>query len=109
MVTRTVDAAIVPNRRKLPNGSIGVILLGRLAVDKTAQGQGLGQRCLIRAMQQVARAAEDVGIFALVLDAKDDRAGDWYLHLGFGFEPLLDDPNHLYLPVATIREHLNDR
>ena len=103
LLTRVVDAEIVPNK-KLPRGEIGVVLLGRLAVDQTAQGQGLGRLCLLRAMMQVERAAREIGIYALVLDALDEEARAWYLHLSFGFEPLQDDPNHLYLPVATIRQ-----
>ncbi len=103
LLTRTVDAEIVPNK-KLPRGEIGVVLLGRLAVDQTAQGQGLGRLCLLRAMTQVERAAQEIGIYALVLNALDEQARAWYLHFPFGFETLQDDPNHLYLSVETIRQ-----
>lgn len=106
LLTRVVNAEIVPNK-KLPHGEIGVALLGRLAVDKTAQGQGLGRLCLLRAMTQVERAAREIGLYALVLDAIDDEARAWYLRLPFGFQTLLDDPNHLYLPVETIRQSIN--
>lgn len=105
LLTRVVDAEIVPNK-KLPRGEIGVALLGRLAVDQSAQGQGLGRLCLLRAMTQVESAARNIGIYALVLDALDEEARAWYLRLGFGFLPLLDDPHHLYLPVETIRQSL---
>lgn len=98
-----MDAEIVPSK-KLPRGEIGVVLLGRLAVDQAAQGQGLGRLCLLRAMTQVERAAQEIGIYALVLDAVDEKARAWYLNLPFGFEILHDDPNHLYLPVETIRQ-----
>ena len=103
LLTRVVDAGIVPNK-KLPRGEIGVVLLGRLAVDQTAQGQGLGRLCLLRAMAQVERAAQEIGVHALVLNALDEQARAWYLHLPFGFETLQDDPSHLYLPVETIRQ-----
>ena len=103
LVTRTVDTAIVPTK-KLPRGEVGVVLLGRLAVDESAQGQGLGKLCLLRAISQVEIASREIGIFALVLDAMDDDARSWYLHLGWGFEVLLDDPRHLFLPVSTIRQ-----
>ena len=103
LLTRTVDSATVP-ARKLPQGEIGVALLGRLAVDKSAQGQGLGKLCLLRAISQVETAAREIGIYALVLDALDDEARAWYLRLGWGFETLRDDPHHLFLPVATIRQ-----
>ena len=103
LVTRTVEAAIFP-RSKLPRGEIGVVLLGRLGVDREAQGGGLGKRCVLRAIQQVARAAEEIGIYALVIEAKDRPARDWYHRLGFEFEALLDDPDHLYITVETIRK-----
>lgn len=103
MVTRSVDSVMLA-AKKLPKGEIGVVLLGRLAVDKTAQGQGLGKLCLLRAIGQVEVAAREIGIYALVLDAIDDEARAWYLRLDFGFTPLPDEPNPLILPVATIRQ-----
>lgn len=105
LLTRTVDAGLVPSK-KLPRGEIGVALLGRLAVDVTAQGRGLGRLCLLRAMRQVETASREIGLFALVLDAIDDQARAWYLGLGWGFEALRDDPNHLFIPVETIRQGL---
>src|SRR5580658_8958105 len=39
VVTRTIESALVPDNKKLPCGALGVVLLGRLAVDKSAQGQ----------------------------------------------------------------------
>jgi len=105
LVTRTVSAEIIPSK-KLPGGDIGVVLLGRLAVDKSAQSTGLGRLCLTRAMLQVTHAADEIGIYALVLDAIAEKARDWYLSLDFGFKTLLDDPNHLYLPVGTIRQSM---
>lgn len=104
LLVRTVSREIIPQSKRLPPGDIGVVLLGRLAVDKTAQGQGIGKILLLRAIRQVERAARDMGIFALVLDAVDEDARAWYLSLNFGFQELLDSPNHLCLPVATFRQ-----
>lgn len=103
LLTWVVDAEIMPNK-KPPRGEIGVALLGRLAVDQSAQGQGLGRLCLLRAMTQVERAAREIGLYALVLDALDEEARTWHLRLPFGSQPLLDDPRHLYLLVETIRQ-----
>ncbi|MBC7806014.1 MAG: N-acetyltransferase [Akkermansiaceae bacterium] len=103
LLVREIDAMIIPTK-KLPKGAIGIALLGRLAVDQTAQGQGLGKLCLSRAMRQVETASRDMGIFALMLDAMDEEARAWYSGLDVGFETLLDDPNHLCLPVDTIRQ-----
>lgn len=103
LVTRTVDSAIVPTK-SMPKGPIGVVLLGRLAVDEEFQRRGLGKLMLMRALRQTEAAARELGIFALVLDAVDDRARGWCSRLDWGFREFLDDPRHLYLPVATIRE-----
>jgi GNAT superfamily N-acetyltransferase len=104
IVTRTIDSALVPDNKKLPRGPIGVVLLGRLAVDKNAQGQGLGKRMLLRAIRQTEQAAREIGIYALVLDALDEEACAWYLRLNFGFDTLADDPNHLFLSLGVIRQ-----
>ncbi len=104
VVTRTIESALVPDNKRLPRGPLGVVLLGRLAVDKSAQGQGLGKRMLLRAIRQTEQAAREIGIYALVLDALDEEARVWYLRLNFGFEALSDDPNHLFLPVSVIRQ-----
>ena len=106
LLVRTIphDILPAPAARRLPPGKIGVTLLARLAVDKTAQSQGIGRILLLNAMRQVHRAAQDMGIYALVLDAIDDDARNWYLLLQYGFEELLDDPRHLFVPVAVIEK-----
>jgi GNAT superfamily N-acetyltransferase len=102
LLTRTVEREIIP-AKALPSGPVGVVLLGRLAVDKGSQRQGIGQLMLLRAMRQTEEASRTIGIYALVLDALDEDACKWYLGLGWGFEALTDSANHLYLPVDTIR------
>lgn len=105
LLTRVVDSSVVSST-KLPQGDVGVVLLGRLAVDQKAQGQGLGKLCLLRAMTQVETASREIGIYALVLDALDENARSWYLSLSYGFVVLWDDPNHLCLSVEAIRQTL---
>jgi len=103
LVTRTVEAAVVPEKR-LPEGPIGVVLLGRLAVDGRYQGQGLGKRMLLRAMAETEAVSRRIGILALMLDALDEEARSWYLGLDFGFKAVTDDPNRLYVTIAFIRQ-----
>ena len=55
--------------------------LGRLAVDLAYQGRKLGAMLLWDAASRAARS--EVAVFALVVDAKDERAGDFYRHHGF--------------------------
>lgn len=102
LVTRIVESQDLP--RKLPKGPIGVVLLGRLAVDLRYQKQRLGQRMLLRAMSEVEHVARTVGIHALILDVIDQAALQWYLGLNFGLQPLPDQPNRLFIPVAFIRQ-----
>ena len=78
--------------------------LGRLAVYSSVQRSGLGKRMLLRAMKQTLIASMDVGIYALVVNAIDDAAKEWYLGLDWGFEQLLDDPNHLYISIKTLKQ-----
>ena len=46
--------------------------------------------------------ATQIGGVALAIDAKDDRAANWYKR--FGASRLLDDPLKLVLPLGTITE-----
>src|SRR5437867_3747360 len=102
-VTRSIESALVPSKG-LPQGQIGVALLSRLAVDRQAQGQGIGNLMLLRALRQTEEASRVIGIHALVLDALDDDACRWYMSPGWGFQALRNDPRHLFLPVGTIRK-----
>jgi GNAT superfamily N-acetyltransferase len=86
----------------LPRMDVPVVLLGRLAVDKSAQGCGLGSLLLLDALRRVELLAEEVGIRAVEVDAIDDTARNFYLK--FGFMPLLDDLGHLFLPMPAIRK-----
>jgi GNAT superfamily N-acetyltransferase len=86
----------------LPRVDVPVILLARLAVDQSAQGQGLGELLLIDALRRAAQIAEEVGVRAVEVDAIDGSAKNFYMK--YGFVPLLDDPRHLFLPMQVIRK-----
>lgn len=91
---------VVPEN--LPHHPIPVALVGRLAVDRNMHGHGLGEMLLIHALQSAQRAGESVGIYAVVVDALDDKARSFYLK--YGFRELLDDPLHLYLPMKAVKQ-----
>ena len=86
----------------LPRLDIPAVLLGRLAVDNAAKGQGLGSYLLIDAMRRSTLIAEHTGVRVIEVDAIDDAARSFYLK--FGFMSLLDDKNHLFLPIQDARE-----
>lgn len=74
--------------------------LARLAVDRRLQGQGIGGQLLLAAGKRCLLAAAEVGGVVLVIDAKNERAAEWYA--GYGAVPLLDAPLSLLLPLATL-------
>ena len=88
--------------RGLPRLDIPVVLIGRLAVDQSVQGQGLGALLLVDALRRSMQISEQVGIRAVEVDALDDTARNFYLK--FGFRPLLDDARHLFLPMQEVRK-----
>lgn len=90
---------------KLPRYPIPIAHLGRLAVDLETKGQGLGKALLADALQRIASIAEQLGIYAVEVYALNDEARAFYLK--FGFQPLLDDTLHLYLPMKTLRKLLS--
>ena len=90
--------------RKLPKHPVPVALLARLAVDQSAQGKGLGEHLLLDALQRALDVSAKLGIHAVEVDAIDDAAAAFYRK--YGFVPLLDEPLHLYLPMATIENVL---
>lgn len=95
------DALPLTEAKGLPRLDIPVVLIGRLAVGQSVQGQGLGALLLVDALRRSMQISEQVGIRAVEVDALDDTARSFYLK--FGFRSLLDDPRHLFLPVHEIR------
>jgi ribosomal protein S18 acetylase RimI-like enzyme len=89
--------------KKLPRKVPGV-RLGRLAVARPLQGQGLGKILLVGAMNKFMEIFNTAGGIGLFVDAKDQKAKSFYEH--FGFEPLPHNELELFLPVATIQEAL---
>ena len=85
----------------LAHHPVPLMLLARLAVHRDWQGRGLGAGLLKDALRRTAQAAEIVGIRALVVHAKDDKARAFYRHFDFIDSPT--DPMHLYLLMKDLR------
>jgi ribosomal protein S18 acetylase RimI-like enzyme len=89
-------------RKRLPRYPVPVAHLGRLAVDRSAQGRGLGETLLIDALARTVKVADEVGIHAVEVVAINDAARKFYTK--YGFTALRDDVNHLYLPIKTVEK-----
>jgi len=90
----------VSTGKKLPRyPTVPAVRMGRLAVDKEFKGQGLGGALLADALNRVA--GSQIAAFALMVDAKNEAAADFYRH--HGFIALPDSRRTLFLPLATVR------
>ena len=90
--------------RKLPRYPVvPAVLLGRLAVAREFQGMGLGGVLLANALLRVARV--EMGIFAMLVDAKDESAQRFYEHYGFSILP--GESRRMCLPIAQALRKLN--
>jgi GNAT superfamily N-acetyltransferase len=96
LLAHEIDTSQVPSKRKLP-GRLSCVLLGRLAIDQSAQGRGLGRLLLLDAIARTCATIEEAAGIGLVVDALHERAADFYR--GFGFEAFKDDPLRLFLRV----------
>lgn len=87
----SVMAAEAPGRvrRNMPD-PIPVMVLGRLAVDRAWQGNGLGAAMLRDAILRTLQAAEIAGIRAILVHALHERAAAFYRHVGFSPSPVSD-------------------
>jgi GNAT superfamily N-acetyltransferase len=85
--------------RNMPQ-TIPVMLLGRLAIDRDAQGQGLGAALLKDALLRVLSVAKNVGVRAILVHAISEDAKRFYLGYGFQVSPI--DSMTLVLPMKNI-------
>ena len=97
----SIAAQTLPDKfkKKWPRYPVPVALLGRLAVDQTFQGQGLGTILVADACKRVAAASKTLAVAAIVVDAKTVQAASFYQHLGF--VALNDQNNRLWLPRSA--------
>ena len=87
----TLSSSIVPVGELLPDlmkrlpryGQLPVTLLGRLAVDRSVGGQGVGEFLLVDALRRSLEAAQQIAAMAMAVDAKDKRTENFYRHFNF--------------------------
>ncbi len=90
---------------KLPRyPQLHVTLLGRLAVDQSAKGQGLGEHLLLDALRRSLAHADRIAAMAVVVDARDEAAAAFYRH--YGFLTLQAQPSRLFVPMRLVTQLL---
>ena len=88
--------------RKLPRyAAIPAALIGRLARSDAARGQGIGELLVADALTRILGVSASVAAYAVVVEAKNERARSFYAALGF--TPFPDSPRRLFLLTETAR------
>ncbi len=87
-------------QKRMPKYPVPAALIGRLAVDNSAKGQGLGTELLVDALLRIIKVSQDIGVFAVRVDAIDDSAKAFYLK--HEFIPFQEQPLSLFLPLEII-------
>jgi predicted N-acetyltransferase YhbS len=97
----SILSADLPARlqKKLPQRPIGATLIGRMGVEKSLQGQRLGELLLSDALHKAWQASKFVSCWAVVVDVKEG-ARDFYLK--YEFTPFATQPNRLFLSMKNI-------
>lgn len=99
-----VATTSLPAQLKLPRYPAPILRIGRLAVDVRYQGKGIGQDLLAFALRLAVEFSQRVGLYAVVVDAKHNKAKAFYIKLGF--IAYVDNPLCLYLPVTTLEQSI---
>lgn len=86
-------------RRNMPD-HIPVVVLGRLAVDQSLRGRGIGRALMRDAGLRVIQVAETIGICGMLVHALSDEAREFYLRVGF--EPSPMDPMMLMVTLGDL-------
>lgn len=89
--------------KKLPNtyDSIPTTLLGRLAIDKKSQSQGLGKILLIDALKRSYEISREIGSFAVIVDPIDKKAELFYEKYDF---IKLPDSGKMFITIKTLKQ-----
>ena len=99
----SVDHQDAPARvgKGLAKHRIPIMVLARLAVDRSEQGTGIGKGMLKDALRRTAQAADIAGMRALFVAAKEDETQRFYAH--FNFDPFPADQHQLFLVMKDLK------
>ena len=97
--TLSIDLSVLPEKiaKKLPKHPIPAALVGRLAVDISAQDHGIGKMLLSNAIKRTLAVSDEIAIYAMVVDAINEEAESFYMR--YGFAHLASEGKRLFLPL----------
>lgn len=93
--------------KNLPRYPVPSVLIGKLAIDKKAQGQGLGSALLFDALKRAAHIADEIGVFLVEVKAIDQSAKKFYSK--HEFTEMQDSQLSLFLSLKKIRNLLRNK
>lgn len=107
----SIEAGEVPReltqKLRLPKyDRLPATLLGRLARDERYRGKGIGELLLMNALRRAFELSLHIASLAVVVDAIDEKAREFYR--GYGFIDVPDHPNRLFIPMQTIAQLFPD-
>jgi predicted GNAT family N-acyltransferase len=103
--TMAVEPTSLPAEliKRLPRYPVlPAMLTGRLAVDQRYRGQHMGTHLLVNALTRCLSLSQAIGAMAVLVDAKDEHAAQFYQH--YGFRRFVDHPMRLFMPMREIVE-----
>ena len=102
LASASIEFASLPAdlAKRVPRYPVPAVRIARLAVDRSMHGKGLGAALLANALRRILTASSEVAVKVVLVDAKNERAADFYRH--YGFRELNDTPMVLFLPIETI-------
>ena len=102
-------SAVAPNavpgrfKRNMPD-PIPVVVLARLAITRSHQGQGLGRALFQDAARRAIHASEAIGIRGMLVHAISEEAKTFYLRLGLVVSPI--EPMTLMTTIMDLKASL---
>ncbi len=82
-----------------PRYPVGAGLIAKLAIHSDRQGEGYGVQLLFDAIERIYIASKNIGAYAVVVDAKNEKVKGFYLK--YGFISFVDKPLSLFMPLSS--------
>jgi ribosomal protein S18 acetylase RimI-like enzyme len=90
-------------QKGFPRYPMPCMLLAKLAVDINLQGNGYGDYLIYDCLKRIKLLSESIGSHALIVDALDDEATNFYQK--YGFKLFKDSKLKLYFPIGSIPDN----